>query len=90
LNRKRKTIARSDSENENGETIKRKKRSSHKKRSSRITTNDDEVSQDNEEQLSDIVPDDNESDTEDKPKRKPTSRKSVKIIFFRIICFTIR
>ncbi|CAF1180570.1 unnamed protein product [Rotaria sordida] len=74
--KKRKLIARSDSENENDETVKRKKKSNHKKRSSRITTNDDEVSQDNEEQLSDNEQDDNESDNEDKPKRKPTSRKS--------------
>ncbi len=77
FDRKRKTIARSDSENDNDESIKRKKKSSHKKRSSRITTNDEEISQDNVEQLSDNEPDDYESENEEKPKRKPTARKSV-------------
>jgi hypothetical protein len=92
--RKRKTIARSDSENENGEPVKRKKKTSHKKRSSRATANDDEGSQNEEQQLSDNEQVENESEEEEKPKRKSTSKKTVKkwieIILIFYFCFSSR
>lgn len=76
-------MARSDSENEDGET-KHKKKSNHKKRSSRITTNDDEISQDNDEQVSNNEQDDYESDNKEKPKRKPVKKKFSIFILYHL------